>query len=345
MYIDLRSDTVTKPDRGMRRAMAEAEVGDDVFGEDPTVNKLQDKAAELLGKEAALFVPSGTMANQVCLRTLTRPGDEVICDVHAHLYRHEGAAGATLSGLSYYPLEGDLGRISAEQVASAIQPDNVHFPVSRVVAVENTHNRGNGSFYELESIRAIAEVAKGAGLHLHLDGARMFHACLAGGYSPRELAEPFDTVSFCLSKGLGAPVGSMVVTTKERLPAALRARKQFGGGMRQAGILAAAGLYALEHNLDRLAEDHHRAKRLALGLAELAGVRLDPDEVVTNIVIFDVSPSGMTPLEVEAALAEEGVKVIPFGPSALRAVTHLDVDDDDIDRALSAMAKVLGNAK
>ena len=343
--VDLRSDTVTRPDEGMRRAMAQAEVGDDVFGEDPTVNRLQEYAAELLGKEAALFVPSGTMANQVCLRILTSPGDEVICDLAAHNFRNECAGGAVLSGLSFYPLPGDRGRISADQVAAAIQPENVHLPISRVVAIENTHNRGNGSVYSLSSIRAIAKVTRAHGLSLHLDGARLFHACLAGGYSAQNLAAPFTTVSICLSKGLGAPVGSLVVSSAERIKAAIRVRKQLGGGMRQVGVLAAAGLYALEHNIDRLAEDHARAKRLALGLAGMKGLSLDPAEIETNIVIFDISPSGLSVPEAVAAAEAEGVRLVPFGGTDLRAVTHLDVDDAGIDRALSGLARVFASGR
>ena len=340
--IDLRADTVTRPDEGMRRAMAAAEVGDDVFGEDPTVNRLQEVAAALLGKPAALYLPSGTMANQTALAVLTRPGDEVICDQYAHVFRHEGAAGAVNSGLSFFPLPGERGLLSAEQVASAIQPDNLHYPVSRVVALENTHNRGSGAVYALEAVREIAKLAKGAGLALHLDGARMFNACIVGGYKPRDLAEPFDTVSFCLSKGLGAPVGSMLVADEERIQAAKRVRKRLGGAMRQAGILAAAGLYALEHNLPRLADDHRRAQRLALGLSSLSGVELDPAAVETNIVIFGIGPSGLSTAEACARLAEHGVGVIPFGPAQLRAVTHLDVDDAAIERALAVFNHVLG---
>ncbi len=342
LRIDLRSDTVTKPDQGMRRAMAAAEVGDDVFGEDPTINRLQERAAGLLGKPAALYVPSGTMANQICLALLAGPGQEVICDRDAHCYRHEGGAGAALWGLSFYPLPGRQGILSPEHVAAAVQPPNVHFPQSKVVALENTHNRGNGAVYSLAQIDAIAEVAREQGLYMHLDGARMFNACAAAGYSPVDLAAPFDTVSFCLSKGLGAPVGSMVVSSSERIDLARRIRKRLGGGMRQAGILAAAGLYALEHNLERLAQDHARARRLAQGLAGLAGVRLDPAEVQSNIVILDIGPSGLAPAEAAARLAQKGVGLIPFGPSSLRAVTHLQISDQDIDDALAAAGEVLG---
>jgi threonine aldolase len=340
--IDLRSDTVTKPDDGMRRAMAVAEVGDDVFGEDPTVNRLQDKAAELLGREAALFVPSGTMANQICLRLLTRPGDEVVCDRMAHVCRAEGGGAAVLSGLPFNLIEAERGLLSPETIAAAIRPDNVHLPVSRLVALENTHNFGSGAVYPLATLDAIVDLVRARGLALHLDGARMFNACAAAGYGPVEVARGPDTVSFCLSKGLGAPVGSMVVSSRSNIDQARRIRKRLGGGMRQAGILAAAGLYALEHNLDRLPEDHARARRLAEGLAELKGVRLDPARVETNIVVFDLAPGPPEPPEVSARLAALGVGVLPFGPGRMRAVTHLMIGDKDIDDALRAFGQVLG---
>ena len=338
--IDMRSDTVTRPDEGMIKAMSRAEVGDDVFGEDPTINRLQEKAAGILGKEAALFVASGTMANQICLRILTRPGDEVICDQAAHVYRNEGGAGAVLSGLSFLPLPGKRGLLTREMVAGAIQPDNIHYPVSRVVALENTHNRGNGSAYSLDTVKEIAEFTNKNGLMLHLDGARIFNACQTGGYGPKELAAHFDTVSFCLSKGLGAPVGSLVVSSKELVKEALRVRKRLGGGWRQAGILAAAGLYALENNIERLQEDHQRARRLARGLAELPGININPDDIESNIVIFDITPSGLAPAAAVARLAESGVGVVPFGGDNLRAVTHLQISDRDIKEALGVFAKI-----
>ena len=341
LKVDMRSDTLTKPTPQMREAMFQAEVGDDVFMEDPSINKLQEKAAEMLGKEAALFAASGTMANQICLRLLTTPGDEIICERYAHVYRNEGGAGSILSGLSYWPIDTERGLMTAGQVAPGINPDNIHYPISKVIALENTHNRGNGSVYDLAEIKRIAALAKENGLSMHLDGARMFHACVKAGYSPAELASNFDTISFCLSKGLGAPVGSMIVSSKENIHKALRIRKRLGGGMRQAGFLAAAGLYALENNIDRLAEDHRRAARLARGLAEMKGVSLDPKAVETNIVIFDVGPSGMTPLEVMDRLAEKGVGVYPFGGNNLRAVLHLHISDEDVEQALTACARVL----
>ncbi len=340
--IDLRSDTVTKPSEAMRQAMARAEVGDDVFGEDPTVTRLQEMAAGLLGKEAALYVPSGTMANQINLRVLTRPGEEVICDAAAHCFRFEGGAACAMSGLSFFALPGERGILSPEQVASAIQPDNIHMPETKVVAIENTSNHGCGACYPLATVEAIAKVARENGLMMHLDGARMFNACTTIGYSPKQLASHFDTVSFCLSKGLGAPVGSMVVSSAANIKRAIRERKRFGGGMRQVGILAAAGIYALENNVERLAEDHVRAKKLAQALAGLKGVGLDPATVESNIIIFDISPSGMSPKEVCQRLSVEGVGVIPFGGTTLRAVTHLNIGDSDVTAAITAFKRVLG---
>jgi threonine aldolase len=265
----------------------------------------------------------------------------VICERFAHLYRNEAGAGPVLSGLSFYPLDGDRGRLTADQVAEAVQPDDIHLPRTRLIALENTHNRGSGSVYDLPRIEAISRLAKERGLAMHLDGARIFHACLAGDYPPAKLASFFDTVSVCLSKGLGAPVGSLMVSTMELVDKAIKIRKQFGGGMRQAGILAAAGLYALENNIDRLGEDHRRAKRLAQALAAMPGVKLNPEEVETNIVIFDVSPTGLSPAQVRVRLEEAGVRVIPFGPSSLRAVVHLEIGDEDLDRAIAAFGRVL----
>ena len=340
LKIDLRSDTVTKPSVPMRSAMAEAEVGDDVFGEDPSINRLQQIAAEMLGKEAALFTPSGTMANQICLRLLTRPGDEVICHQWAHLYRFEGSAAQTLSGLSFFPIPHPRGILSPDLVKPAILESNIHYPVTRVLALENTSNKGNGAVYPLEKVKELAQLARENGLYLHLDGARMFNACLAGGYSPKELASSFDTISFCLSKGLGAPVGSMVVSTRENIEKAIRIRKRLGGGMRQAGFLAAAGIFALENNIDRLARDHERAQKLARALAELKGVLIDPSDIQTNIVIFDITPSGLSPEQALSRLGQLGLGVVPFGGNLLRAVLHLEISDQDVEEAISILQEV-----
>ena len=339
-FVDLRSDTVTKPTAAMRKAMAEAEVGDDVFEEDPTVNLLQERVAELLGKEASLFVPSGTMANQISIRTHTVPGDEVIIEADSHPVLSEVAAAAALSGVQFRTIHGRRGILTAEQVAEAVRIPDIHRPVSRLVCLENTHNFGGGTIYPLEEIWRIREVADRFGLAMHLDGARLLNACVATGIPPSEYARPFDSVSLCLSKGLGAPVGSMIAGSKEFIARARKNRKMFGGGMRQVGILAAAGLYALEHHVERLAEDHFHARLLAEALAELPGIRLDPREVETNIVIIDISPSGMDPREAQKRLRELGVLVLPFGKGRLRAVTHLDVDREGIQRAIHAFRRV-----
>ena len=338
--IDLRSDTVTRPTPAMRKAMAEADVGDDVFGEDPTVNRLQERAAELLGKETALFVPSGIMANQLAVRLLTDPGDEVIIEAQAHIFHYEAGAGGALSGIQFYPLARARGVLEADQVSDAIRTDEYYLPPTRLICLENTHNRGGGTIYPLEKIKAIAKIARGRRVAMHLDGARIFNASVASGIPAAEYAKPFDTVSFCLSKGLGAPVGSMICTTSDRIPMLRRLRRMFGGGMRQAGILAAAGLYALEHNIKRLADDHAHAQKLATALAGLPGISIDPDHVETNIVIFDIAKTRFSPAQAVEALKKEGVLVVPFGKTLLRAVTHLDVGAKDVEKAITAFRKV-----
>ncbi|MDZ7261044.1 MAG: aminotransferase class I/II-fold pyridoxal phosphate-dependent enzyme [candidate division KSB1 bacterium] len=333
-YIDLRSDTVTKPSPEMRRAMAEAEVGDDVFGEDPTVNALQEKVAQLLGKEKALFVPSGTMANQICIRAQTQPGDEVIIDINAHVFNYESAAGAAISGIQFLPLPGKRGILEPEQVEAAIREPNVHCPPTRLICLENTHNRGGGSIYPLEKIARIRKIALEHGVLMHLDGARMMNACVATGIKPIEYARHFDSVMFYFSKGLGAPIGSIVAGSEEFIVKAHRYRKMHGGAMRQVGILAAAALYALEHNVERLAEDHRNAKKLARGLAEIKTIGIDPELVETNIVIFDVSKTGYSVAQVVEKFKEKGVLFVPFGKTLIRGVTHLDVSEEDVERAV-----------
>ena len=340
--IDLRSDTVTKPGPDMRKAMARAEVGDDVFGEDPTVNQLQEKAAELLGKESALFVPSGIMANQLALRVLSQPGDEVIIEGNAHIFHYEAGAGAALSGVQFNLLAGIRGILTANQVQDAIRTDEYYLPPTRVICLENTHNRGGGTVYPLNGIEGICQVARDRGIALHLDGARIFNASVASGIPVREYAQFFDTVSFCLSKGLGAPVGSLICSTNKRMRTLRRLRRMFGGGMRQAGILAAAGIYALEHHIDRLAEDHTNAKKLATALSGLKGVSILPDQVETNIVVFDISGTGRTPEEAVESLEKEGLRVVPFGKTVLRAVTHLDVNQKEIERSITIFNRVFG---
>jgi threonine aldolase len=340
-FIDLRSDTVTRPTPEMRKAMMEAQVGDDVFGEDPTINALQEKAANLLGKEAALFVASGTMGNQLSIKAHTQPGDEVIIEAGAHAMNFEGGAGAVLSSVQFFGIPGNRGIFDAEQVEAAIRVDDVHFPVSRLVIIENTHNRGGGSVFPLKNILRIREVADRRGLRMHMDGARLWNACVASGVSPREYAAPFDSVSVCLSKGLGCPAGSLVAGSKEFVKRVHRFRKLVGGGMRQIGFLGAAGIYALDHHINRLEEDHRKAKRMAMELAKIGNVLARPEEVETNLVFFDVSPSGRTAQEVAAAVREKGVRVHPTSKSRIRCVAHLDVSFADIDRALAVIHTVM----
>jgi len=331
--IDLRSDTVTRPTTAMREAMAKADVGDDVYGEDPTVNRLQARAAELLGKEAALLVPSGTMGNQAAIHALVRPGDEVLVGDGAHLVRYESGAAAALSGVQVQQL-GDGGLFDGDDVRAATNPGDPHYATTRLVAVENTHNRAGGRIFPLKQIEGIAEAAGELGLGLHLDGARLFNAVVASGTPAAVWAAPFDTVTFCLSKGLGAPVGSVVCGSAETITRVHRARKRLGGGMRQAGILAAAGLHALEHHVERLAQDHENARRLADGLERL-GFRTAPPE--TNMVFFDVAE----PARFAEALWERDVWINPFNPGRFRAVTHLDVSREQIDDALARIAEVV----
>jgi threonine aldolase len=340
-FIDLRSDTVTKPTPAMRKAMAEAEVGDDVFGEDPTVNALQEKVANLLGKEAALFVPSGTMANQVSIKSHTQPGDEVIIEASSHPYNFEGGAGAALSGIQFQCLKGVRGILDVSQIEESIRPADHHFPVTRLICLENTHNRGGGTIYPLEKMAEIYRLAKSKGLFVHLDGARLWNASVATGIKTQEYVQWADSVSVCLTKGLGAPIGSLVAGSKAFIDRVHRFRKMFGGGMRQVGIIAAAGIYALDYHLERLKEDHQNAKRLAVGLKEFKGVSIDPKYVETNIVIFDVANSGMTATQVAEAMKKERVLIHAFGKTQVRLVTHLDVTAEDIEKALKAFQKVL----
>lgn len=336
--IDLRSDTLTRPTAAMRRAMAEAEVGDDVYGEDPTVNRLEAVVAERLGKEAALFVPSGTMANQLALKVHTEPSDEVIVERGAHVVNYESGAGGLLSGVQFLMLDGLRGHLAADQIPQAVRAGYYWEPRSRLVWCENTANRAGGTVMLPEAAADVAALARERGLALHLDGARLWNAAIALGLDEATLAAPFDTVSVCLSKGLGAPIGSLVAGPRALIERAHRFRKMWGGGMRQVGLLAAAGLHALDHHRDRLADDHAHARRLAEGLAALPNVSVDLDTVETNIVMFDVPGYAVT---VAQELAEAGVRVSPFGPHRLRATTHLDVSADEIERALAVFAAVL----
>lgn len=325
---------MTKPSPAMREAMFEAEVGDDVFGEDPTVNRLQERVAELLGKEAALFVPSGTMGNQLALKTLTEPGDEVILERQCHIFNYESGAAGLLSGLQLNVVDGEAGILSPERVEASVRPGNYWEPRSRLLCLENTVNKAGGVVYPLEEQNAVVEVARENGLLLHLDGARLWNASMATGIPEHDYAAPFDTVSVCLSKGLGAPVGSVLAGSKERIERAHRFRKLFGGGMRQVGLLAAACLYALDHHREALALDHKNARRLADGLSQIPRFSVR-EPVDTNIVMFDVEDGPAQPIL--DALDEEGVQMVPFGPSTIRATTHRDVSLEDIETTLDVL--------
>ena len=339
--IDLRSDTVTLPSPGMRQAMAAAPVGDDQYGEDPSVNRLQEEIAELLGKEAALFVPSGTMANQIGLKILTRPGDEVVLGDEAHIVWHESGAGAANSGVQF-TVVGRGGVFTAADLRAAYKPPgHIVFPPTSLVAIENTHNRGGGVVFPQHEAVAVCDAARELGLASYLDGARLFNAAAAGGRSPAELAAPFDLVSVALSKGLGCPVGSLIVGRRDDISRARRARRMFGGAMRQSGILAAAGLYALEHNLARLAEDHANARLLAERLVGLRGVGLDLATVESNIVIFRMEECAPDAATIVARAQETGVLVSAFGVRIVRAVTHLDVTREQCRRAADLLAEII----
>jgi len=338
--IDLRSDTVTRPTAAMRAAMAEAEVGDDVYGEDPTALRLQERVARLLGKEAGLFFPSGTMCNQAAIAAHTRPGHEIICDRDCHVFNYELGAAGWLSGVQLHTLDAPRGILSPEQVEAAVRPVDLHMPQTGLILLENTHNRGGGAIYPMSTIHRIAEVARRHAIPMHLDGARMLNACVATGTEPATMAAPFDSVYFCLSKGLGCPVGSVLAGSAAFIARATRLRKAFGGGMRQIGFLAAAGLYALDHHVARLADDHHRARALADALGAFDAFSVAPDAAQTNIVLVDIVRPGMTANAVQAELADHGVLVSVFGPRRLRLVTHLDVDDDGIERALAVFKRL-----
>lgn len=339
MTIDLRSDTVTKPTKAMLEAMFSAEVGDDVFGEDPTINKLEEKCAALFGMEAGLFCSSGTQTNQVAIKLHTQPGDEVICDANAHIYYYEGGGIAFNSACSTKLLNGERGQFSAQEVLSAIRSDNVHFPRTSLVAVENTHNRGGGRIYDFQELEKIAEVCKKNQLSFHLDGARIFNAIVETDKSPKDFGKLFDTISVCLSKGLGAPVGSVLLGTKEHIYKARRIRKIFGGGMRQAGYLAAAGIYALDNNINRMKEDHARAKKLAGILKSLPYV-VEVMFPETNIIYFRLADN-FSGADFQQKLAENNIKVISLDNQVIRMVTHLDFNDEMLGR-LETVLKKLG---
>jgi threonine aldolase len=337
--IDLRSDTVTRPTAAMRAAMQAAEVGDDVFGEDPTILRLQERLAQILGKEAALFVPSGSMSNQICIKAHTQPGDELLCDVSCHIYNFEAGGPAVLSGVTCRTLDGDFGILDVSQLEGRIRPENDHLVRTRLVCLENTHNRGGGRIYPLDKIQAISAWARRHGLMMHLDGARLWNAAVATGIAPSVWASSFDSVSVCFSKGLGAPVGSALAGPRDFVTRARRIRKLFGGGMRQAGVLAAAALHALDNHIDRLAEDHRNAQVIAAAIAGTAGLRLVPSEVETNLIWFEVDADMGTARGVAATLKQHGVLVQAAGPQTMRACTHLDVSAAQAERAAETIRR------
>ena len=338
--VDLRSDTVTRPTPAMRQAMAEAEVGDDVYGEDPTVNALEAEVAALFGHEAALFVPSGSMGNQIGLRLLAEPGQEILCDSDAHIVTYEMGATAALFGLGTRTVPGERGRFALDPYLRQVRPRDWHTVQTAVIAVENTHNRGGGTVQPLAELTALRSAADESGIGLHCDGARIWNAHIASGVSLREYGVLFDTVSVCLSKGLGAPVGSVLVSSAARIERSRVLRKRLGGGMRQAGILAAAGRYALAHHVRRLADDHERARRLAAAL-QTTGLTAE-DDVETNIVVLELTGTAHVAAELAGRARELGVLVSVVSPIRIRLLTHLDVDDDAVDRAATVLVKLLG---
>jgi threonine aldolase len=340
MMIDLRSDTVTQPTPEMREVMFNTEVGDDVFGEDPTINALQKKITQLTGKEAALFVASGTMGNQVSINTHTQPGDEIIVENNSHIFNYECGSPALLSGVQVMPLPGFRGSFTVEQVEEVIRPDNVHHPKTALICIENTHNRAGGTIFPYENIKQVSAFACEHNLKMHLDGARLWNASIATGIPISDYAQYFDSVSLCFSKGLGAPVGSIIAGSQEFIDRARYYRKAYGGGMRQAGILAAAAIYAVNNHFERLAEDHRRAKMLAEFIETLSEVEFDPETVQTNIIIFDIRKTGIDGQKFVDLLAQESVKMISFARTKIRAVTNLNISDLDIEQSIAALKKV-----
>ena len=339
--VDLRSDTVTQPTTAMRDAMQNAVVGDDVLGDDQTVIELQNRLAEMLGKEAALFVPSGTMSNAIAIRAHTNPGDEIVTESTSHIYVYEGGGYAALSGCSVALVPGKLGIMTPEDVAKAIRKGDGslgHFPNGSLVCVENTSNRGGGTCYPQETLDAIAKIAHDNDCAAHMDGARLFNAAIATGTEPARIVRDYDSVSICLSKGLGAPVGSVLVGSSDFIVLAHRWRKMFGGGMRQAGVIAACGLYSIDNNIDRLSEDHERAQRLAVAVNSISNFEVDLDSVQSNMV-FARTPEGTADKVVEH-LASQGVDILTINDSVVRAVTHLHITDEDIEHAISAFSSM-----
>jgi len=341
-YSDFRSDTVTRPTEKMRRAMAEAEVGDDVLGDDPTVQKLEASAAEKMGKESGLFVPSGTMGNSIAVKAWTRELEEVIVEARSHIYNMESTHMTFISRVTPRPLSSRRGAMDPDDLEKNIRKPSVHLPRTSLICVENTHNNWSGAVLPIENIKAIRAVADRHGLRVHMDGARIFNASTASGVPVKDYARLADSVMFCLSKGLSAPVGSMLVGDKDFIEYSRRIRKALGGGMRQVGVLAAAGIVALTEMVDRLKEDHQRAKRLAAAIAGLPGVDMDPGAIETNIIIFNFSHPRLSVSEFLTELRNRGVLALAF-TGGIRLVTHKDVDDQDVDRAVAAFRQILAN--
>jgi threonine aldolase len=340
-YADFRSDTLTRPTREMRLAMMEAEVGDDVFGEDPTVNRLQEMIAEMTGKEAALFVASGTQGNEVCISAHTKPGQEIIVGKESHIFNYECGGPALLSGVQLYPINEQNGIVTVEQVKSALRHVDVHYPQTSLVCLENTHNRSGGIILPIENIERISKFASAHNLKMHLDGARLWNACVATGISLKEYCRHFDSISLCFSKGLGAPVGSIVVGDNQFINSVHYYRKVYGGGMRQVGILAAACIYAVENHFSRLREDHQRARKLAEAISHIPAIKVDLQTVQTNIVVFDVAKPNFNAEKFVRTLQENGVLMLEIDPNRIRAVTHLDLTDEDIDKATEVLTDLL----
>jgi threonine aldolase len=341
LRVDLYSDTQSRPTAQMRQFMVEAEVGDEQRGEDPTVNRLCDLVANLLGKEAAMFLPSGTMCNEIAYRVCCEPGDEIIVDKTGHALHFETGGPAALSGVMARPLDGVRGIFSAEQVKAALREPGRHHPASRLLSVENTANLGGGTVWPLERIAEVTSVARDAGLHTHLDGARLMNAVVASGVPARDYAESFDSAWICLTKGLAAPVGAVLTGSGEFIDRAWRFKHQFGGAMRQAGMIAAAGIYALEHHVERLADDHANARHLAELIADIPGISLDLESVQTNMVYFDTGHSGLGAPQVSERLLARGVRIGAMGNTLMRAVTHIDVDLDGVEETARTLRAVL----
>jgi threonine aldolase len=329
-FIDLRSDTVTKPSEAMKRAMMQAEVGDDVYSEDPTVNELQNKIAAMFHKKAALFVPSGTMGNEVCIKLHTQPGDEIIVEEDSHIFVYETAAPSLLAGVQMLPLRGYNGVLTAQQIKNSIRPSVYYLPRTKLICIENTHGRSAGSIIPIDEIHKIYEIAVAQNIKMHLDGARLWNASVASKIPVHEYAKYFDSISVCFSKGLGAPIGSMIIGSHQVIEDARRYRKIFGGGMRQVGILAAAAIYAIENNIERLSTDHENAKMFAEELSKIKKLKINPDNIQTNMVIVDISETGKTQTQVLQMLKEAGVLLTPERDTSVRAVMHLDVNKNQV---------------